>query len=241
MHKQNNKKSFAGNLKRNLQGAGKLAADIGSVTVHIFPAIIRNYRLGEAFRVGFGLWGTFGVLFGAISIFNLIVKTYRLGLSSIVKDIVVAYEWTFHRVLLNPIWDVLRISPPRWFNDAVVLWIAAAAIAFRTLIAARRYADIHGVHHAELKLGTIEKHLFTMSRKKYVVVVFTASIFAWPLLWLRFAYSKELALPEYFEGVGLALRYRGVTYRKVWLVQVFAVATLVALLVFTSAGLPPPT
>src|SRR5450631_4203992 len=60
-----------------------------------------------AFRIGYGLWGTFGVVIGAVSLFNLMAKSYNLRLRPVVRDIINTYRWTFHTVFLDPMWRLV--------------------------------------------------------------------------------------------------------------------------------------
>lgn len=182
---------------------------------------------------GYGLWGTAGVLMGAISIFNLIVKTYALGLRPMIADIVTAYRWTFHIVILDPLWKALHVSVPAWFNDVVVVWCAGAAVAYRTVSAVLRTGA-----SSPAALGEWEHRLRRLGKRASSALVGVLSLLFWPVLWVRFAYSKPLS----FLRAGLFFRwpeYR-LSYRRMWLLQLTTIGVLVVLLLVTSAGLPPP-
>ena len=68
-------------------------------------------------------------------------------------------------------------------------------------------------------------------------------MFAWPALWVRYVYSKKISLvhlPDRFGMLSVTIDFSEshITYRTVWMVQLFSIVTLVALLLVTSAGLP---
>jgi hypothetical protein len=193
-------------------------------------------QLWEAFSIGYGLWGTFGIFFGAISIFNLISKAYHLGLAPIIQDLVKTYQWTFHTVLLNPIWQITNFTPPAWLNDSIIIWFSGAAISYRTLLAARNYFySEESSNH--VRAGKIEMNLFHMPIWKYYLITAIVSFIMWPVLWVRYLYSEPLQFREEYP-MTLAYNVRGMTYRKVWLIQILSIATLIGLLLITSAGLP---
>jgi hypothetical protein len=204
-----------------------------------------SHQVAHTFRrgvmAGYGFWGTFGIITGALSIFNLIVLGFQLGLPSVLKALLDAYRYTFHRLFLDPVWDLLKFDVPYWLNDMLVIWIAGAAISLRTLTGVRRHYLSHWRWDQGEKadLGLVEQWLFGRSHIVFGLIAAATSFLFWPVLWARFIYSDPLMVAGK-QLVTVALpRGSTVTYRKAWLVQVLSILTLVALLLITSAGLPP--
>lgn len=203
--------------------------------------------LQNPFRQAFGLWGTFGAVVGAISILNLIVRFFDLGLSIIIADLIAAYFWLFHEVIFGFIWQIIHIDVPPWLTDIFILWSVMASITIRTIFMARNFATQYAIN-----LGDGEKWLFFQSKIKFTASAISLSLLFWPLLFIRFLYSKRIDYTSPIFNVNkydISIMYSAedlekdkfksyLTYRNILFQQIIAILGLVILLIVTNAGLP---
>ncbi len=212
--------------------------------------IIRSYfrhKIKTTFGIAFGIWGTVGVIIGSISIFNLTIRLFDLGIAVVIKDLLNAYIWVFHDVILGVIWSVFSITAPSWFNDTLVIWGAFTGTSIRTLFAARNCVEIfkHFRQGGTPKLGSVEKYLFSLPIRDFRVAVTFISILFWPVLCLRYIYASEIrvSLPYCSRTMSIALSipHQTISYRQIFFLQALTITVIVILLIITNAGLPVPT
>ena len=200
-------------------------------------------------REAFDLYNGFGIAIGALSVFLLLQKVIHFEINTVLIDLLSAYRWLFHDVLLGFVWRLLSLKLPAWVNDLIVFWCAMSSIALRTLSRARRWSRVHA---ETVTLGTVEQVVFLrFSAWLFPLVAALASFVFWPLLFARFAYSA----PINFMGRSrlFAFRRRSLSvgaeypehlvrysYRRIWIRQLLAISLLIVLLVVTNAGLPAP-
>jgi hypothetical protein len=200
-------------------------------------------------REAFGLYNGFGIAIGALSVFLLLQKVVNFETNTVLVDLLSAYRWFFHDVLLGSVWRLLSFKPPAWVNDLIVFWCAMSSIALRTLSRARRWSRIHA---ETVTLGTVEQVIF-LRFPAWLFPLFAAlaSFVFWPLLFARFAYSVPIDFmgrSGFFASrrrtINVGAEYPGhlvrYSYRRIWIRQLLAISLLIVLLVVTNAGLPTP-
>lgn len=152
-------------------------------------------KVWDSLKVGFGLWGTIGVFIGAISITNLLLKYFEFGIAIVIQDIIATYIWVFHKVILGFIWRFLDISLSEWANDLIVIWFICVSISVRTLLAMKsNYEQFNG------SCGDVERYLYSFTINGYFIFSFLVSLFFWPILFLRYAYNKEINIAANFHA-----------------------------------------
>ena len=211
-------------------------------------------KILRLWKESLGVWGTFGVLIATISIFNLLVRSLDLGLSVVVADIVNTYNWLFHDVIFGVLWQFFSFKIDARTIDLIILWSALSGTCIRTMVTIRSH-----YHDGVIHTGVIEHYLFTLHFLKFVAIIIILSITLWPILLIRFIYSREMKifLPSIGRRrlVGYSILVRPVkpyilnfdseldpggfvTYRNIWVTQLLVMALLIFLLVLTNAGLP---
>lgn len=193
----------------------------------------------QSLRISLGLWGSFGVVIGAISILNLTIKYFEFGLSAIFDDLVKTYIWVFHDVLWGVIWKLFSLDVPEWVNDIVTLWFVFCGTSIRTLLVARQLTHYFGGQH-----GDIESYLFLKPLWLYALISVFLSFLFWPALCVRFVYSKEFCFVVPFRDGTVSLDFdspnQNVTYRTIWFIQFFTMLGVALIMIVTNAGLPIP-
>jgi len=172
------------------------------------------------FKQAFGFWGVLGVLIGIISITNLIVGGFQLGIAPVIEKIFDAYVWLFHNVLFDFLFGWISISVPTWAKDLFSIYIVIQGIWSRSFISILKNTQ-HDFNY--LSLFTNKGYYNSISS----VLIMLSFVF-WPLalaVWIFVGFEE-----------GFSMQYDSEIATPIWL-QCIVVLLGVALLLATNAGL----
>lgn len=182
---------------------------------------VRRYEAPNAGKVGknafaeaYSFSGVIGILVGIVSVANLIIRGFDIGVTPVLATLVDAYTWLFHDVIFGFLFGWLHVEVPSWVKDVFAAYLVAQGIWIRAF------------NHLLLLDGEgLWGFLFSQEHNDWPGYLFKASAMLWPLapfIWISegpFSYSSDVANP-------------------IWL-QCGTVVGGVVIFLLMNAGLPP--